>query len=496
MKSLAPRDATMYWLSARTRNDLFLLYAFVDTGQSVKRLREILANRVARVPDLLARVLDTPANIAYPIWEPCGFTDDQVAEHSPGGVSWDAIPAALGELLGTGLRADRRPWRLHLFRGVTGAPGAEPGESALIAVLQLSHALADGRRAAELARALFAAAEFGDAAAGSRTAEGRDGFGSGAAPAGLPGRLIARAHDAAADLLSTVLPRPWAAAALALPVIPIDMARTVFRGIAAYRAERELAELTASGAIPPPASPVGPTVFNGDGIPPAAHAVRMLVRDADRLRVPGRTVTVVVATAVSLALERYSAESGEPAAPLFAQVPMAVSGDGRTRNSYHDLSVDLLAGEPDPAERAAGIAAGLAERRTRAAHPLQAARTRATAAIPAPILYRDIASYPIDVLPQSVSGHTVISSVHRGPADLAFAGGRVLFTAGFPGLGSVMHLTHGVHGLGDTVTVSVHADPAVVIRLDDYAALLDSALDEVVAALRAAGDPAPTDAFR
>lgn len=58
------------------------------------------------------------------------------------------------------------------------------------------------------------------------------------------------------------------------------------------------------------------------------------------------------------------------------------------------------------------------------------------------------------------------------------------FTAGFPALGAVMHLTHGVHGLGDTVTVSVHADPAVV-DVEDYAAQLDTALSEVVAALRA-----------
>jgi hypothetical protein len=47
-----------------------------------------------------------------------------------------------------------------------------------------------------------------------------------------------------------------------------------------------------------------------------------------------------------------------------------------------------------------------------------------------------------------------------------------------------MHLTHGVHGLGDTVTISLHADPAVMPDLDTYVAGLDRALTQVVDALR------------
>ena len=31
----------------------------------------------------------------------------------------------------------------------------------------------------------------------------------------------------------------------------------------------------------------------------------------------------------------------------------------------------------------------------------------------------------------------------------------------------MMSLTHGVHGIGDTVTISVHADP-VNVDVDDY----------------------------
>lgn len=520
----------MYWLSARTRNDLFLLYCFADTGRSAARLRAEVAVRVAGIPDLLVRVLDTPANIAYPIWANCEFTPDQFIDHQLPDATWADVTSALGDLLGTGVRAAHRPWRLHTFRGVTGAPGFAPGEPALVVVLQLSHALADGRRAAALARALFDEPATTD----SESASGREleisaapgGFdaaslaraapaGIGAAVAGISGALEGVARRAVrrvvpSGAIAGVPIDGWTATAAALPTVPIDMARTVIRGVAAFRAERRLAELAAAGAVPPPAPGAPPNLLNGGGSSPSAHAARMLVHDAEALRVPGYTVTVVAATAISLALQRYLAqrtesvgertesvgERTEPAGTLLAQIPMAVAGPGPARNSYSDLSVDLAVHEPMLSRRADLIAAELAVRRERAQHPLQEARSRVADAMPARVLHGDVTHYPIGSLPERVSGHTVLSSVHRGPADLSFGAGRVRFTAGFPGLGSVMHLTHGVHGLGDTVTISVHADPAVLPDLDRYAELLNTALSEVTSALRESAPEGPGEGHR
>ncbi|WP_405133914.1 hypothetical protein [Nocardia sp. NBC_01388] len=551
MNSLAPRDATMYWLSARTRNDLFLLYCFADTGRSTARLRAEVAVRVAGIPDLLVRVLDAPANIAYPIWANCEFTPDQFIDHELPDATWADVTSALGDLLGTGVRAAHRPWRLHTFRGVTGAPGFAPGEPALVVVLQLSHALADGRRAAALARALFdePATTDSESASGGELeiSSAPGGFdaaslaraapaGIGAAVAGISGALEGVARRAVrrvvpSGAIAGVPIDGWTATAAALPVVPIDMARTVIRGVAAFRAERRLADLAAAGAVSPPPPGAPPNLLNGGGSSPSAHAVRMLVHDAEALRVPGYTVTVVAATAISLALQRYLAQRTEsvgvrtesvgvrtesvgertesvgertesvgertesvdgrtePAETLLAQIPMAVAASGRARNSYSDLSVDLAVHEPMLSRRADLIAAELAVRRERAQHPLQEARSRVADAMPARVLHGDVTHYPIGSLPERVSGHTVLSSVHRGPADLSFGAGRVRFTAGFPGLGSVMHLTHGVHGLGDTVTISVHADPAVLPDLDDYADLLNVALSEVTSSLRESASP-------
>lgn len=467
---MAPQDATMYWLADRTRNDLFLLYCFDDAGQSLARLRAQIARRAAASAALCVRARDVPGDLDYPSWAPCVFDAEQVVEHPLAQPDWQHLEQALGSLVGTVLDAAVHPWRLHVFRGIAGAPeprGGEPEadrnerapiEPALVLVLQMSHALADGRRAAELARTLFTGPE--DAPAGRRR--------------GLMGKVV----DAS---------RAYADAVLAVPRIPIGMVRTAYRGYGAFRAQRELAALTAAGELPQPGAGFAPNRVNGIGAAGGgAHRVRMLVYAASALRVPGRTVTVVVLTAVSLALSRYLEARGERVARLGAQVPMALSDEAKAEahNNYRSLSVDLCADVADLCTRADEIAATLHERRRRARHPLLTAQDRVTAVVPAPLLRRDIARYPIDIVPDSVAGHTVVSSVHRGPADLVFGAGRVRFTAGFPAIGSVMRLTHGVHGLGDTLTVSVHADDATVPDLDVYTERLRAALDEVVHRLR------------
>ncbi|WP_157172136.1 WS/DGAT domain-containing protein [Nocardia pneumoniae] len=461
MSAMAPQDATMYWLSRRTRNDLFLLYCFADSGQSTEELRAAVAERSERIADLRVRLRELPADIDYPSWTPGEFAAEQFVEHQLAEHYWSRLLDALGDVLGTGVDAAVRPWRLHVFRGIVDAPGPGNGP-ALVAVLQMSHALADGRRASAIARALFSESAVDEDAAF------RGGHRAGLMPGG--GGVLA---DSVLGLLR----------------MPVRLASTAVRGYQAFRAQQRLAELTERGELPPPGAGFPASLVNRsrpEGI--SRHAVRMLVFPAGDLRVPGRTVTVVVLTAVSLALARYLADDEEPMRRLGAQVPSALPESSprrgiRPRNNYRSLGVDLFTDEPDLRLRADKIAAALAERRLRAQHPLLSAQDRVTATIPAPLLRRDVDRYPIDTVPDSIAGHTVVSSVHRGPADLVFGGGPVRFTAGFPALGSVMHLTHGVHGLGDTVTVSVHADSAVVPDVDAYADLLRSGVKEVIAAL-------------
>ncbi|MFC7755996.1 hypothetical protein [Tsukamurella soli] len=53
------------------------------------------------------------------------------------------------------------------------------------------------------------------------------------------------------------------------------------------------------------------------------------------------------------------------------------------------------------------------------------------------------------------------------------------FTAGFPALSPAMGVTHGIHGIGEVVTLTVTSAPEALPDPDGYAALLAAAVDEL-----------------
>ncbi|MGW5388039.1 wax ester/triacylglycerol synthase domain-containing protein [Nocardia sp. NPDC003963] len=443
MIPLAPPDATMYWLSRRTRNDQFLLYCFAESDWETERLRDAIAQRCAVIPELCVRLSADPTGLSYPVWAPAAPHPGRIVTHRLDRPDWPGLLEALGPLLGTGVDAAESPWRLHLFRGIRDSPVSDA--LVTVVVLQISHALVDGRGASRIARALFTGDPDPTIAPAART--------------------VPRSRIALRALRGGL-------------ALPPDMARTLRRGLAAGRARTELAELTAAGKVPPaaPGYPPGPLNLP-DEI--AGRVVRMLVFPARDFRLPGRSVTVVGLTAVSFALERYLRGRGDEVTRMGAQVPMAVPPRPGVRNNYRSLGVDLAIGENDPVRRAAAIAADLAARRIRARHPLLDAQDAVTAVLPPVLLRRDVRNYPIDTVPAEITGQTVVSSVNRGPADLIFGGAPVRFTGGFPALGAVMHITHGIHGLGETVTLSLHADSAVLPDPDVYAGHLRAALRDI-----------------
>ncbi|MFI6219048.1 WS/DGAT domain-containing protein [Nocardia salmonicida] len=476
MTTMAARDATMYWLSRRTVNDVFLLYSFAETDTATDELCDFVAARAARIPDLRIRLEQIPGDLGYPRWVPAEFTSQQFIHHRPDGLSWQALLAGLGELLGTGVVATEYPWRIHVFRAVHGAPrSAEP---VVVVVLQLSHALADGTRAAVIARALFGTV-VDDAVVHSTP---------GAPVDNSAYHPVGPAQTSTLPVDSCGQPCGWIARRVDPRVIgvlrfPGQLAATVWRGRAAYLAQRELADRTAAGEVPAAAAGFAPSALN-PASPVADHTVRMLVVDVDDLRIPGKTVTVVALTAISSALVDYLAERGERPERLGTALPMALPAPSKARNNYRGLSIDLHIGEPDLCLRANLIADDLATRRERALDPLLSVQDRVGEVVPAVLAVRDVERADLDDVPAMLDGNTVVSSVYRGQDDLAFAGGPVLFTGGFPALGSVMHLTHGVHGIGETITLSVHSDPGVIPDPDRYLRLLAESLDRVVAAHR------------
>jgi WS/DGAT C-terminal domain len=223
-----------------------------------------------------------------------------------------------------------------------------------------------------------------------------------------------------------------------------------------------------AGRLAPGAGSRPPLATNAR--PDGARSVRTLVRHRSQL--PGPTVTVGVLAAVSRAMSDLL---GNPGNSLGAEVPMAKPGVRHAHNHFGNVIVGLYP-ELGRDARAERIANDLANGRRRFEHPATRSADQAFAAMPAALLRWGVSRLDPDLRPAQVDGNTVVSSVHRGPADLSFGGTPVVLTAGYPALSPAMGLTHGVHGIGDTVAVSVHAAESAVADVDAYLRLLDSAL--------------------
>ncbi|NLG54330.1 MAG: DUF1298 domain-containing protein, partial [Rhodococcus sp.] len=345
----------------------------------------------------------------------------------------------LGELLASPLDITVSPWRVHLFPLITDAPRCSG--PVLVAVFQVSHAFADGRRASALARGLF-----------------------GAIPPVSP-------PPARVPCSATRLAR-------AAGKLPGQIAGTVSLARRSIAAGRVLSAAESEGAVPPKPNGFPLTRVNAD--PGPYRSARMLVCDAARVKAPGVSVTIGAATSISVALSRYLGDTQVLGAEVTVAVP---DPTGHSRNSYRNVSVGLYPDVTDLRERAARIAADLAQRQRRLTDPRVAAAAGSVEFVPARMLRAGVDGFDLSAIPETVAGNTDISSVFRGAADLRLAGRPVRFTAGFPGLSPVMGLTHGIHGIGDTVTFGILAGPSVVPDIDRYAEILQAAIEEVADAL-------------
>ncbi len=240
-----------------------------------------------------------------------------------------------------------------------------------------------------------------------------------------------------------------------------------WRAVEAVRTYRRLAD-TEAGLLPAGAGSRRPLAINTR--PRGARSLRTLVRHRSQL--PGATVTVAVLAAVAGALAELL---GPAADSLGAEVPMAKPGAPLGYNHFGNVAVGLYP-HLDRGERMARIASDLENARRRMWHPAGRAADRAFATVPAAVLRWGVSQFDAEARPTQVTGNTVVSSVYRGAADVSFGGAPVLFTAGYPSLSPAMGLTHGVHGIGDTIAISVHAAESALPDVDGYLRLLDAAL--------------------
>lgn len=408
-RRLAAVDAQMYWMSAAVPSDQFLLYAFDGATADLDRVVGTLMDRARECDDLRLRI-DDAAFWTYPVWQQRPVGMDQFVVHDDAGAAWPDLLAAVTALVGDQLDARAMTWRLHIFPAVDDVPGC--AGAATVVVVQISHALGDGIRSSAMAAHLF----------------GRSGP--------LPRVTPVRSHP---GLLAS-------------------------RAVGAARAHRRLVRDTDAGLVPPPSIPRPPLRTNAR--PAGARKLRVVVRPRRRSR-GAPTVTVGVLSAISGALAAHLRALGDDPSQLGAEVPMANSGCRPANNHFGNVTVGLY---PDLAAgpRESAIAADLQQRRRRSGHAAMPAERAALAAVPAPVLRWGVGKFDPDARAATVSGNTVVSSVNRGACDLRFGGAPVVLTTGLPGLSPMMGLTHGVHGIGDTVAVSVHAAESAIGDIDAY----------------------------
>jgi WS/DGAT C-terminal domain len=415
-RRLSAVDAQTYWMSAKIPNDQFLLYAFDGVPSDVQRALAVVRERARACPELRLRIRDQ-GFLTYPAWVAGEVTAEQLVVHDLEDPTWMGCLAAVAGLGESQLDPRAMSWRLHVFAPVEGLPSGGMGT---VAVLQATHALGDGIRSSALAALLF----------------GRWGT---VPPVKSPPPLRGAAL-------------PW-------------------RAFRAARSHRQLVSDTEAGVVPPQAD--SRPALRSNVRPEGVRSVRTVV--LHRSELSGPTVTIGVLAAVSTALSEHLRELDDDLSMLGAEVPMAKSGVRQAHNHFGNVGVGLYP-ELDFDARVARIADDLANRRRRAAHPAMSAASRASAAVPAPLLRWGVAQFDPDARSPTVTGNTVVSSVNRGATDLHFGEAPVVLTAGYPGLSPMMGVTHGVHGIGDTVAVSVHTAESAIGDVDAYVDRLASAL--------------------
>ena len=417
VRRLSAVDAQTYWMSAKIPNDTVLLYGFAGVPADLERAIEEIAARARGCSDLTVRI-DDGGPLTYPAWVHRDVDRSLFVLHDIEDRTFPACLAKVGEVTADRLNAGEAAWRLHVFTDVAGVPGsAGPGT---VAVLQISHALGGGGRTSAPAAIMFGR---------------RDGV--------VPG--IDAPHTGLFNL-------------------PIS-------GFRAARAHRQMTEDTAAGRVPPPAD-LRP-VLRTNARPAGPRHLRTVVRRRSDLS--GPTVTVAALSAVSGALADHLRSLGEDPSFLGAEVPMAKPPPRLAYNHFGNVGVGLYPELAEP-ERGVRIAADLDARRRRAAHPAMRMADLAFAATPAPLLRWGMDRFDPDVRVEKVTGNAVVSSVNCGAMDFDFGGAPVTLACAFPGLSPMMGLTHAVCGVGDTISLSVHAAESAIGDIDAYVERLDAAL--------------------
>ncbi|MFZ2526570.1 MAG: wax ester/triacylglycerol synthase domain-containing protein [Rhodococcus sp. (in: high G+C Gram-positive bacteria)] len=448
---LKPLDAAYLFESRRGPHLDRVGFWVFDTGSGTPPTRTQVAahlrDRSKFIETLNRRIVDVPFNLDYPYWVVGGPLAEQVSHDDRVGLEWNDFLATIGDLAAMQMDPATHAWRIHVFYQVRNAPGTTG--PATIVVLQGSHALVGGPSIAAVAFALF-----GDPKE-PLTVPGIE-------PAGTQVNRFVAAVRGAARTPSAI-------------VRYLRMVRSAQRD-AARDQQTPVVRRTAT------------IVNSGAGNRRTARVLRL---DVDSLKRKDLTLTAVLLTVVSRALQDFldECDGGHPG-DLAAMVTIALTAAPESLgvNRIGGAVVDLHPSIGNLAERAAAIQESLNQGIERGSGERAVENLKLANAIPSvmyPLVSNQIRKKAGAARSRGeVHLHTVVSSINfGGPMPLELLGSPLAFSAAYPPLTAEAGLTHGLIGAGPQSSLSILAAPATVPDIDRYVRCLEAALAEIAAEL-------------
>ncbi|MFD7006517.1 wax ester/triacylglycerol synthase family O-acyltransferase [Rhodococcus jostii] len=456
---LAPRDAAWVYLERANTPLLSIAMYVFDTSTDPRgsmtpdEVRAFVAERVQTVDVFTRRLQRVPLDLDHPSWvEDHDFDIDNHLEVTDArGGGWGEFRRIASEFVGRGLDLQRPPWEMQVVTGLTDIDGVAHASAVL---LKFHHSVGDGTATLEMTRRLFAAHVDRQPVTGPHTPVGS--------------RSVRQA----------------------LPTISRQL-RAFVRGIRHVSAAgKEMKAAIDSGDMQMPPRMRPATRFNRSVGPERSFdAASFLLDDVRAIRAAGdATVNDVALTVVSGALRDYLREVGEETEEsLGANVPMSLRSLGHleSANQITVLQVDLHTDIDDPLERLRAIHTSTAAERDRKQRA-EVLRSESLVDVTPGFVVRAI-NWIASRLPSSSSSvpyfNVVTTNVARGGVDLWLRDAQAVSTYGAAALTDRQGLTHAIHSLGNTLTISVLTNPNMMDDPERYVALIYAQFDSLAAAV-------------
>lgn len=428
------------------------VYVF-DTGRILTHdeILTFVAERTAGRELFSQRLVRVPFDIDQPYWADNVAYD--IGDHvisRPCASGWEALRCEIASIAATPLDMSKPPWELHFLTGLVGIPGGPDGATAV--VTKIHHSAVDGVGSVDVARGLFTDA--------------------------VPD-VAARAAEP--------IPRRWSLFARGLGRLPRRVTR-VWPALSEIRSAARQAKAEAeAGAFDIPKAVRPRTRFNLDITQGRTYDVLSLplldVR-AVKMAIDGATVNDVMLAIVAGAMRTYLDKEGElPEASLGAMAPMSTRKfkAGAAANQFAMMLIDLHTDIDDLITRVEAIrdSSRSEQRRRKSAAVMDS--EQGGPLIPG-FAMRAI-SRIASVLPKSTTTvpyvNTVVSNVAYGAADMTLCGAPIVTIYGVLGLEDGQAVTHSVRSIGETLTISVIADPAALADTDVYLEMMRGAFADL-----------------